>query len=326
MRGTILAVSLAVLVGVSSVGCTSMPSLAWWKTADNSNANATAVARAAPALPSDVAIQNEGLVTNTAPATGNTPAPYVATAAPVVTPTGYPNTGAPSFTSTTPSVAQVGPAINDSNLGTINLPYNPNGVPPAATVAEAPPAAAPTTPSRYATPSTPDYPPTNTSAGNLPQIADAGSRYGPQTAANTTPAFNQAPAPSVAPSYAPPTAQAYVPPTNGGYGATQISATGEIGDRYAQPAPTQAPAEQPATVPVSASTGQGQAIATSEPYRPGSTSTYPGATGTTSNYEVATRPEASTTTPGMSSSVPNVATPGNVTTPPLSAPQVPRYW
>jgi hypothetical protein len=325
MRGTIFAASLAVLVGVSSVGCTSMPSLAWWKTADNSNANATAVARAAPALPSDVAIQNEGLATNAAPATGNTPAPYVATAAPVVTPTGYPNTGAPSFTSTPPSVAQVRPAMNDSNLGTINLPYNPNGVPPAATVAAVPPAAAPTTPSRYATPSTPDYPPTNTPAGNLPQIADAGSRYGTQTAANTIPAYNPAPAPS----YAPPTAQASVPSTNGGYGATLTSATGEIGDRYAQPAttaPTQAPAEQPAAVPGNASTGQGQAIATSEPYRPGSTSSYPGATSTTLNYEVAARPEVPTTSPGTTSSVPNVAVPGSVTTPPQSAPQVPRYW
>jgi hypothetical protein len=336
MRGTILAASLAVLVGVSSVGCKSMPSLTWWKTADNSNANATAVARNAPALPSDVAIQTEGLAINTAPATGNTAAPYVATAAPyvataapVVTPTGYPNTGAPSFTSATAGVAQVVPAKDDSNLGTISLPYNPNGVPPAETVAAAPPVAAPTTPSRYATPPTPDYPPANTPAGNLPQFADASSRYGTQTAANTTPVYNLAPAPSAAPSYAPPTAQASVPPTDGGYGTTLINATGEIGDRYAQSATTaltQDPAEQPAAVPSYASTGQGQAIATSEPYRPGSTSTYPGATGTTSNYEVATRPEASTTTPGMSSSVPNVATPGNVTTPPLSAPQVPRYW
>jgi hypothetical protein len=322
MRGTILTASLAVLVAVSSVGCKSMPSLTWWRTADNSNANATAVAHAAPALPSDVAIQNEGLVIDTAPVTGGAAAPFAATAAPAVSPTGYPNTGAPSYSSTIAGSAPAMPAMNDSNLGTIDMPYNPNGVPPAATVAAAPPAAAPPTANRYAAPSAPAYTPTTTPANSSPQMADAGSRYGTQTPANTTPAYSPPPATS----YAPPTAQAAAPPASSyeatNYNATLTSATGELGDRYAQPATTTAaPAAQP-TNPVS----QEQAIATSEPYRPGGTSTYPGAVGVPSNYEMAVRPEAPATTPGSSSSVPNVATPGDAPAPPQSAPQVPRYW
>jgi hypothetical protein len=319
MRGTILTVSLAVLVGVSSVGCKSMPSLTWWKTADNSNSNASAVAHTAPALPSDVAIQTEGLAINTAPATSGTAAPYVTTTSPAASPTTYPNTGAPSYSPTFASAEPAAPAVSNSIRDTNSMPYNPNGVPPAATVATTTPAAAPPAASRYAAPSSP----ANSPVGASPQIADSGSRYGTQTAANTTtPAYN--PAPNT--SYGPPTAQAATPPeSNYNYGATLASATGEMGGRYAQPAATtMAPAVQPSSAG-NPSTGGGQPIATSEPYRPGSTSTYPGTAESASNYEMAARPEVPTAT-GTSNSVPNVATPGDEPTAPQSAPQVPRYW
>ena len=319
MRGTILTASLAVLVGVGSVGCKSMPSFPWAKTANNSNADATAVTRTAPALPSDVAIKTEGLAANSTAPTGGTAAPYVATAAPAVSPAGYPNTGAPSYSSTIASTAPAVQAKNDSNLGTIDMPYNPNTVPPAATVAAAPPTAAPPTANRYAAPAPSSYPTTSTLSNSAPQNTDAGSRYATQTASSTSPAA------SSASSYAPATTQATAPPTNNNFGATLASATGAVGDRYSQPSSTgSAPAAQPSTTAGNFPTSQEQAVATSEPYRPGGTSTYPGAASAPPNYEMASRPEAPASATG--SSVPNVATPGDVPAPPQSAPQVPRYW
>ena len=339
MRGTIFTVSLAVLVGVSSVGCKSMPSLTWWKTASTTDANATAAAHTAPALPSDVAIQSEGLAANVATTTGGSAAPYVPTAAPAVSPapypnTQYPNTGAPSYSSTVASSAVATPASNNSNLGTIDMPYNPNVVPPAATaapaatVAAAPAATAPTA-QRYGTTATPSYAATNTLSSGVSQHSDAGSRYASQGGSGTKSPYSAAPAASPAPSYAPATAQSTAPPVNN-YGATLTSATGGVGDRYAQPATTtSAPTAQASTTmgnfpasPVQTT----QAVATSGPYRPGATSTYPGVAGEPSSYEMASRPESPALATGTGSSVPNVATPNSTPAPPQSAPQVPRYW
>ena len=135
MRGTILAASLAVLLTVSSVGCKSMPSLAWWQSASNPEATEeTAVAHTAPALPSDVAIQTEGLATTKETTTNPVSAsPYVSTGAPGVSPAAYPSTGAPSFSPSASSTtaAAAAPAENGSNLGSIAMPYNPNVAPPA---------------------------------------------------------------------------------------------------------------------------------------------------------------------------------------------------
>ncbi|MCH7751683.1 MAG: hypothetical protein IH898_05955 [Planctomycetes bacterium] len=333
MRGIILTASLAVLVGVSSVGCKSVPSLTWWRTASTTDANATAVAHTAPALPSDVAIQTEGLAANIATTAGGIAAPYVPTAASAVSPAGYPNTGAPSYLSTVASSAVATPAMNDSNLGTIDMPYNPNAVPPAATVAPATTvapaatvAAAPIA-NRYSTTATPSNAATNTLSNSDPQFSDAGSRYATPTASSTTPAYNTTPVTS----FAPPPAPTTVPPANN-YGATMAGATGPVGDRYAQPTTTtSAPAAQasittdnfgtsPKTSPVQTT----QTIATTEPYRPGATSTYPGATSEPLSIEMASRPEPPDSPTG--SSVPNVATPNSTPAPLQSAPQVPRYW
>ncbi len=335
MRGIILTASLAVLVGVSSVGCKSVPSLTWWKTASNSNANATAVAHTAPALPSDVAIQTEGLAANIATTAGGAggaggiAAPYVPTTASAVSPAGYPNTGAPSYVSTVASSAVATPAMNDSNLGTIDMPYNPNAVPQAATVAPAataaPAATVATAPiaNRYSTTATPSNAAANTLSNSAPQFSDAGSRYATPTTSSSTPAYNTTPVTSFAPPPAPTTA----PPANN-YIATTAGATSPVGDRYAQPTTTTlAPAAPASTTTGNFGTSQEQTtqtIATTEPYRPGATSTYPGAASEPTSLEMASRPESPDSATG--SSVPNVATPGSTPVPQESAPQVPRYW
>lgn len=328
MRGISLTASLAVLVLVSSVGCKTMPSLTWWKTANKSDANATAVAHTAPALPSDVAIQTEGVAANSAAPTStsvsastmttNTAAPYAATAAPyaamatpAASPTGYPNTGAPSYVSTH--------SENDSNLGTIDVPYNPNAVPPAVTVASTPAPPAPST-NRYDTPLTTSYPATNMLSNSPTQISDSGSRYATQSESAANSAYSMSPTAS----YTPPANQASVSQT-GNFGAPPASATNPVGDRYSQAAmATSAPAAQTGETASSAGTAQNQTVATSEPYRPGGTSSYPGAFAEPANYEMATRPQDATS--ATEGSVPNVATPTSTQAPPTTAPQVPRYW
>ncbi len=333
MRGIILTASLAVLVGVSSVGCKSVPSLTWWRTASTTDANATAVAHAAPALPSDVAIQTEGLAANIATTAGGaggaggSAAPYVPTAASAVTPAGYPNTGAPSYLSTVASSAVATPAMNDSNLGTIDMPYNPNAVPPAATAAPAATIAAAPIANRYSTTATPSNAATNTLSNSAPKFSDAGSRYATPTTSSSTPAYNTAPVTSFAPPPVPTTA----PPANN-YSATMAGAISPVGDRYAQPTTTTlAPTAQASTTtgnfgtsPKTSTVQTTQTIATTEPYRPGATSTYPGAASEPTSLEMASRPESPDSATG--SSEPNVATPYSTPAPPQSAPQVPRYW
>ena len=113
MLGTNLTASLAVLLILSSVGCKSMPSLTWWRTASNEEAaDNSAVARTAPALPSDVAIQTEGLA-SPGSTTANTASasPYVSTGAPAVSPGAYPSTGAPTFSPPDPTATASSPSV-----------------------------------------------------------------------------------------------------------------------------------------------------------------------------------------------------------------------
>jgi hypothetical protein len=332
MRGINLTASLVVLVVVSSVGCKSMPSLTWWRTASTTDANATALAHTAPALPSDVAIQTEGLAANTATTAGGSASPYLPTAASTVSPAGYPNTGAPSYLSNVASSGVARPAMNDTNLGTIDMPYNPNAVPPASKAASATTAAAaPASPAlianRYANMATPSDAAANTLSNSASQFSASGSRYGTQTESGTKPGYNITPSASPAPSYAPKTAQTAASPVNS-YGATMASATSPVGDRYAQP--VTATSAQASATEGNVEASQQQTVATSEPYRPGATGTYPNIAAEPTSYEMASRPEAPASATGTGSPVPNLATPDSTPTPPQSAPQsapqVPRYW
>jgi len=348
-RKTVLTAGLAAMVGVSAIGCKSMPSLAWWKTTKKNDVGATALAQSAPALPSDVAIKTEGLAAATAAPTGGMAAPFAASAAPSmgtitsggsasgVTPASYPNTGIPAgypttsasnvagnvptnYPSTSPSSASAPPA-NYANMGSIAMPYNPNAVPPAATTASAPAAPAPSA-DRYATapspslstPSTPSMSTSSNMSASTASSGDAGSRYGAPTASTAAPAYNTSTAVS-APSYTADPIQS-TPPA----GAGSTSPTSAVGDRYAQASTTPAATTPPPTSNQTVS----QTAATSQPYRPGGTGTYPGATEAEENLELAARPETSTT--GTTNSVPNVATPGYIPAPTQTAPQVPRYW
>lgn len=363
MRRTVLTASLAAMVGVSAIGCKSMPSLAWWKTAKKNDAGSTALAQSAPALPSDVALKTEGLAAaQTVPPAGGMAAPFAASAAPPasmttsgVTPASYPNTGVPagypttsapsfagnaptSYPSTTPHQASIPADTNNANMGSIAMPYNPNAVPPAATTA-ATPAAAPSSADRYATASrpamntasapsmgttsTPSFSTSNNmAASSASPYGDAGSRYGVPAASAAAPA----------PSYAAEPIQSNTPPA----GASSPALTGSVGDRYAQAsttpmstAPASAAPAATTTAPAAQTTQQASSqtvtqTAASQPYRPGGTSTYPGAAEEEQNIEVASRPEATST--DSSSTVPNVATPGYTPAPTQTSPQVPRYW
>ena len=324
---------LALLILVGVTGCKSMPSLTWWKTASKpEEPSSTALAHDAPALPSEVALQQEAAAA--APTSSVAAAPYVSTGAAGVSPAGYPATTAPAFepaTTATAPVASTEPAApaKSPSVGSIAMPYNPKSVPPAPSgntslaqsAAPAPdryssmPSAAPTSPSNYGMPAVP----TNTSS-----VADTGpgvgSRYASSNVATeATPSYpssNAAPTPAYAATTAPASTPAPAPATGS-----------NVGDRYAQSAPSryetseagQSASPQPKTVPMYSATQQN--LAAGEPYRPGGTSSYPGAQASQATYNVATRPEEAPSASQGGQEVPNVATPESTTAPPSQ-----RYW
>lgn len=356
MRGMKISVTLAVLVAISAVGCKSMPSLTWWKTASkNESADSTAVAHSAPALPSEVALQTESPVITKTPATAA--APYVSTGAPGVSPSGYPTTSAPPFKpAASPTQVAAAPAApttptaSSSSLSSSStaMPYNPNSVPPpaqsVASVAAPKPSA-----DRYGSvaglssaPATsnaaPTYPATTSVAAPVPSsMATAppatvsspmsttagntslGNRYGNATAATTVPPKTRDLAKSASASsdsFAIGTIPAA--PT-----ATPTQTTsGGLGSRYVQntapgiPAASNAPSAVPGMA--NAQSPVTQTAATGGTYRPGGTSSYPNSMPSQPAFEIASRPEDSASS-SKDNSVPNVATPG-------STQPGQRYW
>ncbi len=308
MRGKFLAASLAVLVGGSSIGCKTMPNMAWWKTASKDAPEANVLAHSAPALPSEIAKQVEGLSTSSSEQlAGGTAAPFMPTApvasvASTTAPGPYPSTEAPTFTPPTAPVATVPAAPSSANLGSLAMPYNPNAVPPAANAvapAATPPnvdryAAAPTTGSSTKPPATP-YPST-------------ASRYGEQVAAT-------------------PVANVSVPTTSA---ASQLTApnfvdspTASLGGRYAQTAAVEVPTASlpvdnslavPTVTPTSPAT---TTVAEASPYRPGGTSSYPTTPSVPASVQIASRPEAPATTITQEPTNDQPIVP--------ATPQVPRY-
>lgn len=288
MRVRSLTLTLALAIGCTAVGCKSAPKLPWFGAKDSAAATAT-TATEAPQLPSEIAKKAEGLAANpvnitTSPTAAATPA--AASTAPSYTATSinaYPNTGVKSYlpSSTAPNSTEPGSTASSSIAATASttpnsmatqksaLPYDPNSVPPApATLAST---AAPTTPAapidRYGMSS-----------------ADRYTNAYPTTSAisTTTPAST-----SVSTNIASTTTTSGVP-----FASNPESAT--LGDRYATqavPAGTQVSTASPN---LGSSTVQpASAIASLQPYRPGGTTSYPG---TSANYEVATRPGATTAT------------------------------
>ncbi len=299
MQVRILTASLALVIGCGALGCKSAPKMAWWSSSKDSKVESTAVAHAAPQLPSEVAKQTEGVNSadpvqiSSAPAfaanssnetgnsTGAAPA-YTATASPSGA---YPSTGAQSYV---PATNQATLPASSTTALTSAMPYNPNAVP------------APKSDSKMESVAS------SAILSNSPAVED---RYGSFSTQTTSQALASAPATGTASS-----------PTNGlqnsnstsDTAATPYAGTNSLGDRYAMPnSPTQE-TKDPVTK-ASAEPQQVQAasaIASTEPYRPGGTSTYPGIAASNAQYEVATRPAV---TSSSTTNVPNVAYPSTGT-------------
>jgi len=304
MRVRILTLGLALVIGCGSLGCKSAPKMPWGKTVDKSAAAPTTAVAGAPQLPSEIAKQTEALA-NADPVKITTPmvkAPVVknsvATATPTsvggaapaysaasTAPSSYPSTGAQSFvppTSTAASSPKAAPtsAVIGSMAASKALPYDPTKVPPAATSSVAAPsaamAAAPAQADRY---------------GMAAQDRYAANTY-PTT---TTPAYAPASYPTTAaPSTTPTTNTVASTPASASVPFAANPGSPSAGDRYAtqmtpaaSPVGTTLPNNSPPVQPASA-------VASVQPYRPGGTTSYPG---TSANYEVATRPGTTSTTP-----------------------------
>ncbi len=325
MRVTILAVGLAALVGVSSIGCKSMPQLAWWKKASLADSGSTAVVRTAPALPSEIAKQAEGLTAPTSvqvaggEATPFLPGAIKATGASATTPMAYPSTGVGSFSTAPKSTATVAAAATTANLGSIGLPYNPNVLPAAKTAVTAPLVSPASNSGRYASTSTP----TNFPSSNGMSATGSASPYANQLATTQTPrtgaGSQMQPYPVTAatsttrqPSYSPLAANTGTPTAN---------PSSVLGDRYSQTSAT-ATSVAPVSASSLGSNSVATAVATTPVYRPGGTSSYPGTIGQQPAIEVASRPNVATSTEAAHEhthaheheheheQVPNVTTPG----------------
>lgn len=282
MRVRVLTLSLALVVGSSAIGCKSAPKLPWFSSADTAKAGAAAATTASvpPKHPSEIAKQSEALAAGadpvkitTAPAT--TTAKTAGTAAPAYTagsmPHSYPSTGAQDYLASSAAALKSAASQTVANsVATTNtaLPYNSAAVPPSATTTASTPAGSAATPSvdryglssqdRYANAypaTTPAYTPGSFPTGTAPNVS---------TSSTTVPATTLA---SSEPSSASNTNSA------------------SLDDRYAT-------RSTPTTSVYSTPVQPASAVASVQPYRPGGTSSYPG---TSASYEVATRPDSTST-------------------------------
>ncbi len=323
MHAKITILGLVAVLSVGSTGCRTASKLAWWKTADNAATDSTMMAHTAPALPSDIAQQAAGLAATQpggkhgglaapfVPQVSITPTPQVAAATP---PAAYPSASAstahttpyspyspaqtPPVPAATQQVAATTPGTTSNPAATnpvaMSLPYNPDAMP--ANIGGPPTAPPAPSQGRYA--STGTTGPLAGPQGNPPTAAVA-------VASGTSPAsygrYGQPAAVSAA--NPPATQQTEAAPTR----VAAEPATHFAGSRYQNylPQPQTPPAEvaqnRPATptatepAPTMQSSGPtvalqskpAAAMASTTPYRPGGTGTYPGQTA----VEVATRPD-----------------------------------
>jgi len=282
---------LAMLIGISSVGCKSMPKSPWSKSAATSDPALETLARSAPTKPSDLAKQAELAASQVA---GGEAAPFVPGVSTIPsislasTPTAagsYPSTSTPSFikAGVPPNVVASTPTPN-ANLGSVKLPYDPNAVPPAV-LSEAEQALAKAKAAeknRYASVPAPTSTLPQMSAPTAVESPSVASRYGGYLAAVQT-------SPNPTPGNTPVDSTMEMPAQVAA--AAESLATSTTGGRYAQAAaavietpPTVAPSYAPPT------TSTSTAVASTAPYRPGGTSSYPTTMSTPPGIEIATRP------------------------------------
>jgi hypothetical protein len=290
MKKKTVAAGLLALAASSSLGCKTTPKLAFWKSND---AEATAIAHEAPAMPSEAAklAASQGAASRAA---GGDAAPFVPSGGAIAStmPASYPSTDAPAFTpdiasraasAATATAAPSTNALTTGNLGSIAAaPYDPTR-PPRPTVATTGPATSTLPASRYGAASTASpfgAPPTGAIAAagaasesvpGLPPIGgvdSAASRYASVGAtaptSPTTAAWD-----SAVSRYG----SAATAANNAALGAatTANNAASAVASVTTQPAPA--------------------TTAAAQPYRPGGTGTYPSTSPTQPAVQVATRPQ-----------------------------------
>jgi len=249
------------------------------------------------------------------------------------TPSAYPSTGASSYATaptstvaaTTPSVPPAYQAADKSaNLGAIDMPYNPNAVPPAKNVASTTPVTPTVGAGRYGTnpvvSSVPAYGSANNSpitTAALPQNNSSG-RYGRYESSQ-----NVAAAPTATPT-APSAANMNLASTHSVTPSTTNAASvygtnpaaNVRGDRYAA-IHTVTPTVKQDTAPTITTPAVSAPVVASVPgYRPGGTTSYARLAAGQPVAKIASRPN-----PADAPQVPNVAAPGMTPEPS----QAPRY-
>ncbi len=347
MKNTTLVAGLIALASLG-VGCKSTPKLPFWKTAKADEA--TAVAHAPPALPSDAA----KLAATTKPAAAQTsggeapsfvPGPVTQASSSTTIPASYPSTDAPAFTPDVATrIASAAPAsasASAASLGSIAAtPYDPTRPPR--------PSTASTASTVTTTPATSRYGAATTAlTGATASTASAAPAYGTPAVGATTAPTSQVAIPGL-PSiggFAPPSRYARDATTMPPAGTTAAnttptydagSALNAAASRYGAPMASTAEAAANAVAAadaamsgVASATTTTTTVATTTPYRPGGTGTYPSATPTQPPVQVATRPqEPAVTTPNATATtVPNVSRPGEATTPGAAGTtSAGRYW
>lgn len=296
MRKTAITVGLLVLSASTSVGCKSTPKLAWWK---SNKTDETALAHAAPELPSDAAKKAEGAQVAGGAAPFKPANTTGSSSVAAKSGSGYPSTDAPAFTPNvvTQVAANTTPVVGSTTTAGAAGPYDPTATP-------APKAPAPT-------------------------VATTGNdRYGlGSSAANGSSAVSTTPLPTYgqAPSGVASDAPSYSPSTD----------LGSIASRYGTPPNNSTTPVAPATTSIASTYTPAPVMQASTAYRPGGTSSYNAVSA--DDVRVATRPESPTsTTPSTPVTTPTApatttavvpATPASATPTTTAAPaSANRYW
>jgi len=355
MHKTIVAPSyfllgLALLIGISSIGCKSMPKNPWAKSAAMSDPAAPALAHTAPTKPSALAKQAEGLAS--VQIAGGEAAPFVpsvnitgpATTGPATmasTPASsspYPTTTAPSFMKAAPvsSVAMATPTPSTNggpaNSSSIKLPYDPSAVPPAilSQAEEAIAAAEAAAKNRYANVPTPTVTPpqlNNLSVASVEmEPPKTASRYGGYSASVKTAAAEK---PKQVAAASESLAAGALGTLDSRYAQAVAAATNQTPPAAASSYAPPVAAISEITAAPETTTPTPMAVASTAPYRPGGTTSYPAMShpatmGLPPGIEIATRPDSPVNTEAHHG--PNVGTPasGEPTVYPVT-PQTPRY-
>ena len=275
MRTALTAV-LLLSAAANLIGCQSAQKLAFWKPKTDA-AESTALAEAAPELPSEIAKQLEGVTTAGNETLASQAPPYSPPAASGA------DSAAPAFPTTSTPTGFAGLPTQQSPVekaAAAISPYDPSTIASSAPAATTP-AITPTGPTptdRYGYGGIAD-------SGKTPTPADYG--YGSAEPAPTGSPYADDAAPAFAASEAPsvPFDPAAVPPVTGGRYASSPPPVASEAPAYAAAQP--AGSIEGSAAPVETATQ----VAEAQPYRPGGTASYPSSYSATTPISVAARPD-----------------------------------